>query len=177
MEAPCSDFDGGSATCISTGEPLPSVRATKDSIIIRFESKENIANSTIQLRGCYSAYSSEDRPWRKQEDVVDDNLKKRCSVAITKNLSISELDNGEFGGEYVWTPGSAVGPSIYTVQALEVCSNGTFCAYGQAPGFFEVIPIDSTPSWLRAVVGILIPLGPLSLFTFMFIESRMKKRA
>lgn len=172
---PCSEFDGASGTCISTNEPLPSVSAGVDSIIIRYKSESSNLNSTVQLRGCYSAYSSQDRPWRKQESIINDNFKKRCSVDIIEDLDITTLPDGNFAGEYTWTPGKASGPSFYTIQAFEVCSNGSFCAYGQAPGYYEIIPIDSTPSWLRGLVGFLICIGPISLALFIFVESKMKK--
>lgn len=64
---------------------------------------------------------------------------------------------------------------FFDAQALETCSNGQYCGMGKSAGNYTIIPIDSRPSWLMALVGVFCACGPIALAAFFFGERHMKK--
>lgn len=68
---------------------------------------------------------------------------------------------------YSYDVGANTAPSVYNVQIIEVCENGTYCAMGISPGYFEVNAIDSRPAWLMILTGMFSSLGPLLLGAYM----------
>ena len=123
------------------------------------------ATSTITLRGCYGAQSSANRAWRKPNPIIAKD--KQCSVKIATGLPPA--------GEYVYKIGDAVAPAVYRVMALEICESGAACAMGSSPGYYETEPINSTPGWLLAMVGVFATIGPVCLAGYFITERKMKK--
>jgi High-affinity nitrate transporter accessory len=176
---PCGNITA-SGICIPTGEPLPNVNIPeKNSVVITYRlnttAVPNYTNtsSTITLKGCYSDVSSVDRPWRKAGPIIGKD--KQCSIKVTSGLAPVQLEDGNWGGEYTYTPGQGTGPAFYTVEAVEVCEDGLFCAFGKATGYYSITPIDDLPSWLVGTSIGLMFLGPLVLIGYFVVERRMKK--
>lgn len=57
-----------------------------------------------------------------------------------------------------------------------MCANGQYCGKGRSVGYYTIIPIDSRPGWLIALVSVFCCVGPVALATFFFVEHRMKKQ-
>ena len=73
-------------------------------------------------------------------------------------------------------PNSA--PSTYQIQLLEVVAGSdptTYAASGKSEGYYQIIPIDSRPTWLMALVGVFCTVGPITLAGFFTYEKIYKK--
>ena len=78
---PC-DNDSPDAACMTT------LQADVDSVIVNYAPKPEYqvnSTSTVRLQLCYSTPSTNDRPWRKYNDVISKN--KQCPLDIATNLS------------------------------------------------------------------------------------------
>jgi hypothetical protein len=142
-----------------------------DSVIIRWEGPAGAAGNTLSLMTCFSNASAADRPWRKANAVISKD--KKCNVG---SPFVEGLPTGS--GSYVWYPGVNTPPAIYNIQLLEVQANSdptNYTAMGRDPGFFQVQPINATPSWLLALVGVFACIGPLTLAGFFTWEKVIKK--
>lgn len=74
--------------------------------------------------------------------------------------------------------GANTPPAIYNIQLLEVVAGSnpkSYAAMGRSLGFFQIDPINSTPSWLLALVGVFCCIGPLTLAGFFTWEKVIKK--
>jgi hypothetical protein len=113
---------------------------------------------------CYGPDNIIDRPWRKFDNVISEN--KQCGFDLVTNLSPE--------GEYTYLVTENAPSSVYFIQVLEVCDDGTYCSFGNST-YFNVNQIEDTPSWLMGITGALAALGPLSLIGFFLVEHKMKK--
>lgn len=159
---PCQDYAPGSS-CLEQVDA-----GQNNSLIVRYSVKEGYGvnvTSTVRIQACYGPDNIVDRPWRKYNDVVSKN--KQCSVDLGANLP----PEGSFA--YVIGPNSA--PSVYSIEVIEVCEDGSYCAMGTSPGYFQVQPINSRPPWLMALTGVFSVIGPSILVGFFVWEFKMKK--
>ncbi|KAI3430843.1 hypothetical protein D9Q98_009254 [Chlorella vulgaris] len=164
---PCTAFNTATSTC------LPQVSVPdKDSVIITYSGPVTEGN-TISIMTCFSNSSSMDRAWRKANAIIGND--KQCNV---EKPMVKGLPTGE--GTYTWTPGPNTPQSSYSIQVLEVVAGSnptTYAAMGRSTGFFQIIPIDSRPSWLLGVVGGMCAVGPITLAGFFVWEKMLKKEA
>ncbi len=159
---PC-DNDSPDAACMTT------LQADVDSVIINYAPKpeyEANSTSTVRLQMCYSTPNTADRPWRKYNDVISKN--KQCPLDIATNLPPS--------GEYTYFLPNYIPSATYFIQAIEICEDGTYCAYGNST-YFTVNMIDDVLPWMQAVSGVLAAIGPLGLIGFFIVEMKLKKKA
>ncbi|KAI7840574.1 hypothetical protein COHA_005727 [Chlorella ohadii] len=165
---PCVDLTN--RACLPQASTCVSV-PNGDSVIIRWEGPAGAAGNTLSLMTCFSNSSAVDRPWRKANAVISKD--KKCNVEKPFKQG---LPTGS--GSYVWTPGANTPPAIYNIQLLEVQANSdptNYTAMGRSVGFFQIQPINSTPSWLLAMVGVFSCIGPLTLAGFFTWEKVIKK--
>ncbi|WPT15435.1 High-affinity nitrate transporter-activating protein 2.1 [Picochlorum sp. SENEW3] len=158
--APC-DNPASDASCMTT------LQASEDSVLIRYAVKPGYSvnkTSTIRIQMCYGPDNIIDRPWRKFDNVISEN--KQCGFDLVTNLSPE--------GEYTYLVTENAPSSVYFIQVLEVCDDGTYCSFGNST-YFNVNQIEDTPSWLMGITGALAALGPLSLIGFFLVEHKMKK--
>ena len=69
-------------------------------------------------------------------------------------------------------------PGGYFIQLLEVVNGSnptTYSAMGRSQGQYTIIPIDSRPTWLLALVGVFCCVGPLTLAAFLTFEKLTKR--
>ncbi len=157
---PC-DNPSADASCVTT------LQADQDSVIIRYAVKPQYSvneTSTIRIQMCYGPDNIVDRPWRKYNNVISKN--KQCSFDIVTNLSPQ--------GEYTYLITENAPSSVYFMQVIEICADGTYCSFGNST-YFNVNQIPDTPSWLMGTTGVLASLGPLGLIGFFLVEHKMKK--
>lgn len=146
---------------------MTTLQASEDSVRIRYAPfKEYAVNetSTIRIQMCYGPENIVDRPWRKYNNVISKN--KQCGFDLATNLSPE--------GEYTYLITENAPSSVYFIQVLEICADGTYCSFGNS-SYFNVNQIPDTPSWLMGITGGLAALGPLSLIGFFLVEHKMKK--
>lgn len=158
----CPDYAPGSS-CLEQVDA-----GQNNSLVVRYSVKEGYSvnlTSTVRIQACYGPDNIVDRPWRKFNDVIANN--KQCSADLGANLR----PEGSFA--YVVGPNSA--PSVYSVEVIEVCEDGSYCAMGTSPGYFQVQPINSRPSWLMALTGVFSVIGPSILVGFFVWEYKVKK--
>ncbi|EFN52612.1 hypothetical protein CHLNCDRAFT_138676 [Chlorella variabilis] len=163
--APCTQFDPSTSTCLPQGS-VPD----GDSITIAYSGPATPGN-TVSLMFCYSNTSSVNRAWRKYNAVISED--KKCNVAKPFKTG---LPTGE--GSFKWTPGPNSAPSTYQIQLLEVVAGSdptTYAASGKSEGYYQIIPIDSRPTWLMALVGVFCTVGPITLAGFFTYEKIYKK--
>lgn len=157
------DNDSPTAECMTT------LQANVDSVIVNYAPKPGYAlntTSTIRLQMCYSTPNIADRPWRKYNDVISKN--KQCPLDIATNLTPE--------GEYTYALPDYIPQGTYFMQAIEVCADGTYCAYGNST-YFTVDMIDDIPTWVQAISGVLAVIGPVSLAGFFVVEQKLKKKS
>merc|ERR1712051_2171 len=159
---PC-DNDSPDAACMTT------LQADVDSVIVNYAPKPEYqvnSTSTVRLQLCYSTPSTNDRPWRKYNDVISKN--KQCPLDIATNLSPE--------GEYTYFLPNYTLQATYFMQVVEICEDGTYCSYGNST-YFTVNMIDDVTTWIKAVSGVLAAIGPLTLIGFFVVENKLKKKA
>jgi hypothetical protein len=158
---PC-DNPSSSAECMTT------LQANQDSVLIRYAVKPEYSvneTSTIRIQACYGPNNIVDRPWRKYNNVISKN--KQCSFDLVTNLPPQ--------GEYTYFISENTPSSVYFIQVLEICADGTYCSFGNST-YFNVNQIADTPAWLMGITGGLAALGPLTLIGFFVFEHKMKKK-
>lgn len=121
-------------------------------------------SSTITIFECFDLASTTDRPWRKPKDVISDD--GQCS-SIVSGMPPE--------GTYSYTPDVNTAPASYFIQVLEMCVDGLYCGKGRSAGVYTIIPIDSRPGWLIALVAVFCCVGPVSLVAFFAGEKYLKK--
>lgn len=139
-----------------------------DAVIISYSPIDGTANttSTITLQACYNTPSTQDRPWRKPNNVISKD--KQCTVSVAKGLGPQ--------GNFTYFPNDNTSPAGYFIQVLEVCSGGQYCGMARSVQQYTIVPIDSRPAWLMVLVGVFCCVGPFSLAAFFVGERYMKKR-
>lgn len=142
-----------------------------DSITIAYSGPAGAAGNTISIMSCYVATYSKNRAWRKASPIISKD--KQCNVAKPFKTG---LPTGT--GSFTWTPGPNTPGSVYFMQVLEVVAGSdpkTYAAMGRSVGNFQIIPIDSRPAWLMAMVGVFCSVGPIVLTGFFVWEKVLKK--
>jgi hypothetical protein len=155
------DSPSANAACMTT------LQASQSSITVKYETKPDFpvnSTSTVRIQMCYGPENIVDRPWRKFNDVISKN--KQCPLDITTNAPAE--------GEYTYALPDYIPQSVYFMQVVEVCEDGTYCAYGNST-YFNVDMIDDTPTWVNAVSGVLAAIGPITLGGFFLVEQKLRK--
>lgn len=153
------DDPSANAACMTT------LQAAQDSVIIKYTTESPQEGSQVRIQMCYGPEDIKDRPWRKYSNTIASN--KQCSFDVAYPEPAT--------GEYTYQLPDTIPTSVYTMQVIEVDTDGSYVAYGNST-YFAVNQIDDTPAWLQAVTGILSTLGPISLVGFFLWEYKVKNK-
>lgn len=154
---------------------LTKVQAAQDKVNIVYsvmpQFTANLTDS-VQLKACYSNYSSVDRPWRKYNDIIAKS--KKCPFVIAANLN-------PVSGNATWKIPSQVPIGTYFVRAF-VLRNSTTAgkppaqvAFGTSKGYFEVVPFNGITTNMKIAAGCCAVVGPSIFLGYFAVHAILKK--
>lgn len=167
--SPCQSQAPGSAC-------LPVPHAVRDQVIVNYAVKADYpANTTdtVQLKACYSPFSSVNRPWRAANNIIAKS--KTCPFVIASGLNPSS-------GNATWKIPQNVPIATYFVRAYVLAPNPADSsspnpvAFGNSVGYFQVQPISTKEKGLLVAAGICICVGPILFVSFMLWEFKFSKK-